>query len=364
MEFFSRWKSKYAGIKGLVGAYNDYVKYQYMISEKARYKAKVLAFREKHGHKITLEAFELKSRTLYHWQSQWEKGNKKPEALNEKSRSPQTKRKRSWPTEVISEIKRIREEHPNLGEEKIYPELLLFCQAGNLPCPKPVTIGRLIKDLGGLRKYPQKVTHFGKIKKLNRQKVLRKPKDLKPAYPGHLVALDTVEIFINGARRYVITFEDIYTRFSFAWATTSHASLAAKEFFELCIKAFPYSFNFLYVLTDNGSEFKKYFTEELRKLHLTHYHTYPRTPKMNAHVERFNKTIQEDFVNFRYELLKDDPDEFNRQLMDWLIWYNTRRVHYAFQNKMSPIQFMLQYQRPKSLKLTQECKIGCGYTNR
>lgn len=362
MEFFSRQHCKYTGIKGLVGAYNDYVKYQYMISEKARYKAKVLAFREKYSHKIALEAFGIKSRTLYYWQSQWEKGNRKPEALNEKSRVPQTKRKRNWPIEIINEIKRIRDDHANLGEEKLYPELKPFCDERNLHCPKPVTIGRLIKDLGGLRKYPQKVSHFGKIKKTNKQKVLRKPKDLKPEYPGYLVALDTVEIFINGIRRYVITFEDIHTRFSFAWATSSHASLAAKEFFDLCIKAFPYSFNFLYVLTDNGSEFKKYFTEELKRLHLTHYHTYPKTPKMNAHVERFNKTIQEDFINFRYELLRDDINGFNCQLMDWLIWYNTRRVHYAFQNKLSPVQYMLQLQKSKSLKLAQECKIGCGYT--
>ena len=324
MEFFSRQHCKYTGIKGFVGAYNDYLKYQYMISEKALNRAKILLFFEKHGIKLTQEAFLVKRSTLYSWKQNWEKGEKKIEALNDKKQTPQNKRKRIWPIEVISEIKRIREEHPNLGEEKIYPELLIFCLARNLSCPKPVTIGRLIKDLGGLRKYPQKVTHFGKIKKVNRQKVLRKPKDLKPAYPGHLVALDTVEIFINGMRRYVITFEDIHTRFSFAWATTSHASLAAKEFFELCQKAFPYSFNFLCVLTDNGSEFKKHFDEELRKQHLTHYHTYPRTPKMNAHVERFNKTIQEDFVNFRYELLRDDVDEFNRQLMDWLIWYNTR----------------------------------------
>ena len=215
---------------------------------------------------------------------------------------------------------------------------------------------------GGLRRYPQKITHFGKIKPLNRQKVLRKPKDCKPSYPGHLVALDTVSIFINGIRRYVITFKDIYTRFGFAWATQSHASLAAQAFFDLCCRAFPYSFNFLYVLTDNGS-FKKHFTEELRRLHLIHYHTYPKTPQMNAHVERFNKTIQEDFVNFRYELLRNDIDEFNRQMMDWLIFYNTERAHYAFQNKMSPVQFMLSYlEKSAPMKIALKSRIGCGYT--
>src|SRR3989338_3354349 len=298
MEFFSRQKSKYAGIKGLVGAYNDYIKYQYMLTEKAKHKARVLVFWERHGLKADLDAFPHKKSTLYSWRQAWIKGGRKIEALNEKSKAPQTRRKRSWPIAVISEIKRIREENPNVGEEKIYPELFIFCQADNLPCPKPVTIGRLIKDLGGLRKYPQKISHFGKIKKVNRQKVLRKPKDFQPAYPGHLVALDTIEIFINGTRRYIITFEDIYTRFSFAWATTSHASLAAKEFFALCQRAFPLPYRFAHVLTDNGSEFKKHFAEELRRLHMTHFHTYPKTPKMNAHVERFNRTIQEEFIDY------------------------------------------------------------------
>ena len=215
--------------------------------------------------------------------------------------------------------------------------------------------------MGGLRTYPQKVSHFGKIKKVNRQKVLRKPKDIITLYPGHLVALDTIERFVNGVRRYVITFEDIHTRFSFAWATKSHASLAAKEFFELCQKAFPYSFNFLYVLTDNGSEFKKHFTEELKKLHLIHYHTYPRTPKMNAHIERFNRTIQEEFIDYYAHLLRD-PDVFNCKLMDYLIFYNTKRVHCAFQNKLSPVQFMLSLPKSNIIKIPQECGMRWGYT--
>lgn len=272
MEFFNRIHCKYTGIKGFITVYNDAIKYRYMITQKALEKACILVFWEKHGVRATLDAFLVKGSTLYSWKQAWIKGGKKIEALNEKSRAPQAKRKRIWPIEITLEIKRLRlpEIHPNLGEEKIHPLLLKFCVEKNLVCPKPVTIGRIIKDLGGLRVFPQKVSHFGKIKKTNRQKVLRKPKDFVPLYPGHLVALDTVERFVKGVRRYVITFEDIYTRFSFAWATKSHASLAAKEFFELRQKVFPYSFNFLYVLTDNGSEFKKHFDEELRKQHLVH----------------------------------------------------------------------------------------------
>jgi len=134
--------------------------------------------------------------------------------------------------------------------------------------------------------------------------------------------------------------EDIHTRFAFAWSTTSHASLAAKEFFEYCRMVFPHQFE--YVLTDNGSEFMKHFDEELRRLHLIHYHTYPRTPKMNAHCERFNRTIQEEFVDYHAGSLLD-PSQFNQKLIPWLIWYNTERPHWGLDLK-SPMQFMLTAQ--------------------
>jgi len=68
------------------------------------------------------------------------------------------------------------EVHPNLGAEKLYPLLLDFCDAfGVEKCPKPSTIERLIVDMGGLRTFPQKVSHFGKVRRANRRKVLRKP---------------------------------------------------------------------------------------------------------------------------------------------------------------------------------------------
>jgi len=351
--------NKFRNTRGFLSTAHNALKWAYMITEKAKHKYKVVCFWDKHGLKAAMEAFNVKRRTLYDWKRKLSEGGGKPEALNERSKAPRKRRTRSWPLEVLKEIERIRDKYPNLGKEKIYPELLLFCIQKGLKCPKPRTVGRLISDLGGLRKFPQKISHFGKVKKANRQKVLRKPKDFKSQYSGHLVALDTIEKFVHGMRRYVITFEDIYTRFSFAWATSSHASLAAKEFFGICVKIFPYPI--VFVLTDNGSEFKKHFNEELKRMYLVHFHTYPKTPKMNAHVERFNRTIQEEYIDYHlYELI--DTKKFNHNLMDWLIWYNTRRVHYAFENKFSPVQYML-YLEEQTVKNSQECKSGWPHTS-
>lgn len=318
--------------------YNRAVRWEHM-TDKAKRKFEILVFWEKHGLEATMDAFKVSRRTLFLWKKQLQEGRGKPDALEERSRAPVQRRVRAWPLEVLEEIKRLRMRHPNLGKEKLQILLARFCRRQGLPAPSASTVGRLINDLGGLRIFPQKVSHFGKVKKANRRKVLRKPKNFKATHPGHCVALDTVERFIHGCRRYVITFEDLYSRFGFAWSTTSHASKAAEEFFGFCRMVFPVEFE--HVLTDNGSEFKKHFAEKLKELHLTHYHTYPKTPKMNAHVERFNRTIQEEFVDYHAHLLLE-PEKFNVVLMDYLVWFNTERPHYALQMQ-SPLQFLLEW---------------------
>jgi transposase InsO family protein len=194
--------------------------------------------------------------------------------------------------------------------------------------------------MGGLRTFPTKITGTGKTKKIT-AKVTRKPKEFKAEYPGHCVAFDTVELRTTlGERWYLITAIDIYTRTAFAFLTRSHASLAARAMFSEVQARFPHLIDI--VLTDNGSEFKKHFTEEVTELAVTHYHTYPRTPKMNAHVERFNRTIQEEFVRYHLGLLSVDRVRFEEKLEEYLKFYNTERVHYAFKNLLSPYQFMVQ----------------------
>lgn len=238
---------KYTGIKGFIRVYESALQYGYMIQPQALHKARVLAFWEKHGLIATQDAFKLSRRTLYLWKAQFIKGGKVILALNQQSRRPKALRRRDWPLPVLQEIKRLRLAHPNLGKAKLQPLLAEFCVANNLPLPSIATVGRLIKDLGGLRLYARKIKVHARTAKKN----LKKPKDFRVNGLGECVALDTVVKHIWGQKRYIITFEDIHSRFGFAWATRSHASLAASEFFTVCRKVFPFSMSF--VLTDNGS---------------------------------------------------------------------------------------------------------------
>jgi len=224
---------KYAGIKGFLTVYDRAVRYAYMITKTALKRVRVLDHWKKHGLESAIHAFEVSERTLWNWKGRFDACGGKPESLNPGKRTPEKKRRRIWDYRILEELRRLRDKdnHPNLGAEKLHPLLLDFCDANGIEkCPKPTTIERLIADMGGLRTFPEKVTHFGKVKRANRQKVLRKPKDLIPTYPGHVMALDTIEKQRNGRRMYILTAIDIFSRTTFSIATKSHSSKTFAHF--------------------------------------------------------------------------------------------------------------------------------------
>jgi len=60
---------------------------------------------------------------------------------------------------------------------------------------------------------------------------------------------------------------------------------------------------------------------------------------MQSEVERFNRTLSEAFIQSNRQLLAYNLEEFNKQLMDWLLWYNTRRPHWSLELK-SPLRYI------------------------
>lgn len=326
-------------VKGFVSLADDAIRWMRMVTEKAKHKLKVLIFWQKYGLGAAMSAYEVSERTLYGWQARLKRSKGRPEALNDKSRRPKIVRQRCWPNQMKDRIKQLRREHPNLGKEKIHILLQPYCQANSLRPPSVSTIGNLIRDLGGLRMFPLKVRHNGQIVPIKRAKVVRKPKQFMATYPGHCGSFDTIEKHIHGSRRYVLTFTDLYSRFSLAWATNSHASKAAKEFFTLTTFLFPFPLE--YVLTDNGSEFKKHFDLELKRLHREHWRTYPKQPKMNTHDERFNRSLQEEYIDYHEQELLD-PTSFNAGLMKHLLWHNTERPHFGIDLK-TPVDFITNH---------------------
>ena len=53
---------------------------------------------------------------------------------------------------------------------------------------------------------------------------------------------------------------------------------------------------------------------------------------MNAYVERFNRTLREEFLNVNSILIKE-KDDFDKLLIDWLVYYNSKRPHFSLNLK-------------------------------
>ena len=120
---------------------------------------------------------------------------------------------------------------------------------------------------------------------------------------------DSIIKFHNGIKRYIVTAIDKKTKFAFSFAYKNHSSDSATEFMKKFKSIAPVSFT--HVQTDNGSEFAKHFDVYLEKNNVVHFHTYPRCPKQNSEIERFNRTVSEAFINRNRHLLAYDIDAFN-----------------------------------------------------
>ena len=122
-------------------------------------------------------------------------------------------------------------------------------------------------------------------------------------------------------------------------------------------------FNHIHCQYAGVKGFVKFYTDALRYRYVITQKAFnllsylPKTPKMNGYVERFNRNIQEEFIDY-FGYLLINPDDSSRKLVDYLIFYDTKRVHCTFQNKMSPLQFMLSL---SVNQLAEKCKIEWHY---
>ncbi len=313
-----------------------------MENSKVQYRLKVLKFYDKYGLDATIEAFEVSRRTIFRWRSILENSSDYND-LAPKSTRPKTFRKTSFDKMIVDEIKRLREHYPNIGKAKLHVLLKPFCEKSNISLPSQSSIGRIIaKDKNKMRIMPHRLDRLGRIKTKKRVFKDRKPRNLK-TNPMQMWAVDTIQKVSNGIRRYIMTIIDPNTRLAYAVALPTKHTHNTAIVLDVLLDGLSglYENNKFMILSDNGSEFKKDFDELIRSKELKHYWTYPRSPKMNAHNERFNRTLQESFVDYYEDLLFTDMKLFNELMAKWLIDYNTIIPHHSLLMK-SPVQYLLE----------------------
>lgn len=218
--------------------------------------------------------------------------------------------------DIIDKIVKIRLKH-NRCAEVVYQELLNQDVSVSLSSVK-----RTLERQGLIRKRsPWKRWHFEQ----------ERPLALKP---GDLVQIDTIHL-IPG-QLYIYTLIDIFSRWTQARVSERIDTHRSLLFTLNSLNSFPFSFDMLQ--SDHGQEFSTWFTEHIKKREISHRHSRVRKPSDNGHIERFNRTLQE-------ECLKDIPKTmraYKKVIPEYIHYYNTERLHLGI-NLKTPSQVLRSY---------------------
>jgi transposase InsO family protein len=134
----------------------------------------------------------------------------------------------------------------------------------------------------------------------------------------------------TGRRLYYYTVIDLFTRMTHViLAPKLSPGLAAKAVLQAQTK---WGFAISMVQADNGPEYCRYFEQQMHRADIQTRHSRLHRPNDNAHIERFNRTIQTECIGYfwnRSVPLQSQQDTVNR----YLEYYNTERVHLRIQMK-------------------------------
>ena len=164
------------------------------------------------------------------------------------------------------------------------------------------------------------------------------PRRPQVATPGELVETDTIHHVDpkSGKRLYYYTVIDLFTRMTHVTLVPKlRQGLAAQAVLEAQKQ---WGFAISMVQTDNGPEYGRYFEQQMNRAGIQTRHTRLHRPNDNAHIERFNRTLQTECIGYfwnRSVPLQSQQDT----LAAYLDYYNTKRVHLGLQ-LLTPIQML------------------------
>jgi transposase InsO family protein len=323
------------------------------------------------------------------------------QALEPRSTKPNTYKQSSYNPILYEFIKVIRKRRYKVGKHKLATIIKQACttlsfaveiqaQYGDgktfmLYGIEPIcssTIGRIIKELKRCRSIPRSAKEYNaqkevyldggtgtvKIRKtINRSNLQgkpknRKPKDYKPVEVGEQIQLDAVTVqttipdiskltgkstgTLKRKNIYFICGIDLVSRLAYCRQYDHLSSKSTtdfiKRFEEYLTLQTQTEIKIQKVQTDNGQENHKHFHQYLTTNNIEHFWNYPRSPKMNAFIEKFNHTVQAECIEWHLHHLRHNQQyEFTRKLDDFLTYYNNQRPHQSLQY-LSPMQFYRQ----------------------
>ena len=275
---------------------------------------------------LTCRHFDIVPKTFYKWKNLFDEKNLR--TLETRSKAPKHVRQKQITPLEEERVVIIRKAHIRWGKVKLATHYKNTYH-------EDISSWKIQYTVKKYKMYysPKKNAQTQAKRKRSKEKKRITTLTRRP-FPGFLIALDTIVLYWNGVKRYIITVIDTTSKIAFARMYTTKSSRNAADLLQ----------RFMYVLDnevwntthDNGSEFYKDFTKAIKDLELDEYWSREHTPKDNPVCERFNRTIKDEFISMGN--MNTDPFIFNRNLTEWLIEYNFVRPHQTLGYK-SPWQY-------------------------
>lgn len=179
---------------------------------------------------------------------------------------------------------------------------------------------------------------------LDRSGLLKKRSPFKRFHPhvdrpyalkaGDLVEVDTIHLMVSEKKRiYVFVLIDVYSRWVYVKAHERMNSLLMTNFVREAEENARFTFSM--IQSDHGPEFGKLFVSKIQK---NHRYTRIGKPNDNAHIERFNRTVQEECL----DKVERNVEILNIALKKYVKYYNETRLHLGI-NLKTPMQMVPRY---------------------
>jgi putative transposase len=314
------------------------------LSKEARRRLKWFDYYHKHdcNGRLTCRHFDISPQTFYRWKRRYDPHNLV--SLENRSCCPKRVRRPTWSPELVEAVLKLREQYPRWGKDKL---VILVREQGFATSTS--TVGRILrrlKDRGALREPLRRAMSASK-RRQERAYARRKPRGYQAKEPGDIVEVDTLDLRpLPGVTLKQFTARDIVSRWDTLEVHSRATANIAATFLDRLLARMPFPIRGIQV--DGGSEFKGQFEEECqrRKIHL--FVLPPRSPKLNGHVERANRTHTEEF----YEVVDSDftVADLTPLLLEWEQVYNTVRPHQAL-GYLTPLQFLQQHYGKEEVSL-------------
>ena len=308
------------------------------LSKRARQRLKWFDYYNSHNHnaRLTCRYFGISPQTFYRWKRRYNPYHL--ESLEDHSHRPKKVRHPTYSVELVLEVQRLRETYPRWGKDK----LVVLLHREGFACSASM-VGRIIKRLKDRGVLREPVPNHISSRKRGRKRpyAVRKPKEYVAKEPGDIVEVDTLDVRpLPGVILKHFTARDIISRWDTIEAHTRATSNTASGFIATILERMPFPIRAIQV--DGGSEFEDAFEEECERRGIRLFVLPPRSPKLNGHVERAQRTHTEEF----YEVTdcSFDMGELNRALLEWEKVYNTIRPHQAL-GYLTPEEFLQCYQQ-------------------